>query len=1084
MRRWLLLPLLAAVLLLLFAASAYAAGPLAAPWNGQPISHGIGPTYGEPWPVPVPSDEAVADLQGPPHDSSTLAIMPYADIKPELKAFQAEAKKAHVPARMTWYVSGKSAGGRDMYAVVINAMETGAQRSAYQRWQSLRSKELVNPAVAMMLLKAWGDKVKMPIYVEADINGDEYEGTDAMMQVIRDLTVTPRGKNATVDNLLDHCILVVVPTSNPDGRVMGVRGNGGGPDNVPGVADTNRDYFLQSQPEEQIDSAIQQQWLATGALHLHGYVSPMLVDGDTRPLNPGTDAVNYYTWNTKRFTQTKSDFTAAGFGVQSPVLDWNASGDFPITYTVAAAPGGATETGTTVTITTTASNSSQISVGYTVVIAGVAEAGYNGTYVVTGKPSNTTFTYTAASSGLPASGGGTAVSPAGPSYAQTWDGWGPFYGQTYMEFLGDDSSTCEMNDDSTLEGPPGLQVSGQLKAKEEQYLDFYSASAYWLDHRQAMMSDQLAMFERGVKNAPTDPNAFADSAYLTGLGFTDAANNWMIPYPTAYIIPFGAHQRSDAEANRLVTWLLHNGIQVQVARRDFTWNGTRYQAGSYVVSMSQALRGLAWNALAAGTDIEGKISILYASPAAWSHGLLWGADTVEVPRGDRTFRPMSMFAFAPNRLTGGIVGGLKAKASWYAVTLKGVHEDQAILGVLRKGIQGGMAETSFTSTTGGQMPAGSLIFPANAKTAATLQRHHGRLHFPAGKTAAALDAAGRASGMRVERGFGLMPQTTPVGEAPRVAILVSSVLPPASSNSDSAGVLDILFGSANAQYVATTDGSGSLEFATSDPLAGYSVIYNVGASWPTSAAIARTGGATESGNVVTITMSAANNLAVGDSVTVSGVGVAGYNGTFTVSSVLSTTQFQYANTVTGLASSGRGTATDADMNPVAQSRLNDFFARGGGYIAANASTSNFSFLTAAGLVTGDLTQGSQSAYGGIAQWLNVGAAGSPISGAYPATDYMFLPASTTYFTALPDGAQVDGEYPDNIATIGPQYGYVAGMWLNRDPAADSAPVLIHGDTTADSRYVAYATNPFSRYDAEREWPLIVQAALWSDQTDK
>ena len=97
---------------------------------------------------------------------------------------------------------------------------------------------------------------------------------------------------------------------------------------------------------------------------------------------------------------------------------------------------------------------------------------------------------------------------------------------------------------------------------------------------------------------------------------------------------------------------------------------------------------------------------------------------------------------------------------------------------------------------------------------------------------------------------------------------------------------------------------------------------------------------------------------------------------------------------------------------------------------------------------------------------------------------MFLPSNTTYFTALPDGAQIDGQYPDNIATIGSQNGYVAGMWLNRNAAADSAPLLIHGDTTADSRYVAYATNPFSRYDAEREWPLIVQAALWSDLTDR
>jgi hypothetical protein len=404
--------------------------------------------------------------------------------------------------------------------------------------------------------------------------------------------------------------------------------------------------------------------------------------------------------------------------------------------------------------------------------------------------------------------------------------------------------------------------------------------------------------------------------------------------------------------------------------------------------MSQALRGLAWNALAAGTDIESGISILYASPAAWSHGLLWGADTVEVPRGDTTFKPMTKPISAPNTLTGGIRGGVNAPAAFYSVTLKGVHEDEAILGVLRSGVQAKMAEAPFTSTTGGAMPAGTLIFPAD-KT-----------------TAAALDAAGKSSGMFIERNVGVaMPQTTKVGEAPKIAILVTSVPNPASSNSDSAGVLKELFGDANAQYVATTSGAGSLQIATDDPLAGYDVIYNLGASWPSS------------------------------------------------------------------------------TNTTAQQRLQDFFARGGGYIAGNASTNNFTFLAGAGLVNGSLTQGSQSAYGGIAQWVNTGGAGSAITGAYPSIDFMFLPGSTTYFTVLPVGAQVDGHYPDSIAMIGPQHGYVAGMWLNRDREANSAPVLIHGDTTADSRYVAYATNPFSRYDAEREWPLIVQAALWSDQTD-
>src|SRR6185437_4597526 len=44
------------------------------------------------------------------------------------------------------------------------------------------------------------------------------------------------------------------------------------------------------------------------------------------------------------------------------------------------------------------------------------------------------------------------------------------------------------------------------------------------------------------------------------------------------------------------------------------------------------------------------------------------------------------------------------------------------------------------------------------------------------------------------------------------------------------------------------------------------------------------------------------------SVSISGVGVAGYNGTFTVASVPSPTTFTYINSVAGLASSSNGTA--------------------------------------------------------------------------------------------------------------------------------------------------------------------------------
>jgi Metallo-peptidase family M12B Reprolysin-like len=69
------------------------------------------------------------------------------------------------------------------------------------------------------------------------------------------------------------------------------------------------------------------------------------------------------------------------------------------------------------------------------------------------------------------------------------------------------------------------------------------------------------------------------------------------------------------------------------------------------------------------------------------------------------------------------------------------------------------------------------------------------------------------------------------------------------------------------------------------------------------------GGAQEDGNTVTIATGAVNTLQPGDTVTISGVGVSGYNGTFTVTAVPTTRSFQYTNPTAGLPVSGGGTVT-------------------------------------------------------------------------------------------------------------------------------------------------------------------------------
>jgi hypothetical protein len=848
-----------------------AGAQLAPPWDGNPVSPGLGPTYGEEWCAPVGSENVP--------QSDPLALIPYGAIACTLAQFEEEAAAAGVPDRLSYSVIGQSVRGRDIYGVVVNALDTPDQQRDYARWQQLREAMLTNPAMAQMLLESWGEEVKLPIFVEANIHGGEREGTDAMMQVIRDLVTLRYGTNAAVDELLDHAIVVVIPTTNPDGRVAGRRTN-------ENAFDMNRDFLVQSQPEIRANTAFQLDWLAPVGLYMHGYYNPTLVDGLTKPHNPGLEYDKFLYWNQRRLDANQAAIEAIGREIQRPVNQWD-------------------------------------------------ERGISGT------------------------------TNGGPAVAEGWDDWGPFYSQTYGAFFGVDGSTVEMCNDAAC--------GGRLGSKREQYLVFYSSADFWLESRDAILTDQLEIFRRGVTGAAR-PNC-CDDPLVAARGFTEDQHNWMVEYPEAFLIPFQGVQRSDAEANRLVQWLLDNGVEVERTDTALVWRGTTYPAGSYVVFMQQALRGLAYTALAAGQDISGRISQLYAPPGAWSHGWLWGADVLEVPAGDASFNPSSVPVAGVNQLQGGVRSG---PAQWYAVTLRGTAEVRAVLDLLRSGIDGEVAEAPFTSASAGSMPAGSLIFEDDAATVA------------------ALAAAGAAGGIDFERGHGRKPATTQLDESPRVAILVNTGSP---SESDTSWSLRQIFGP-DVGFVSTVNGANSLQNAAADPLAGFDVVYNTGQEYPNGA--------------------------------------------------------------------------------VAKARLGAFFERGGGYIATGQSATNFVFLNRAqpALIKGNLTQGSDEAGGGIARWSNVGASG-PLTGGYAAIDNLYLPSNVTWFSMAPAGATVDGRYLPSTTDM-----FVAGLWRQRDPKAAGAPIVVHGTTQVGSRYLALSTNPFSRGDAEREWPLIGQAALWSNLTDE
>jgi Zinc carboxypeptidase len=687
------------------AAAPPAAGP---PWDGTPISPGLGPTYGEEWCAPT-EGEYVDEWQGPP-----LALMPYAAVGCTLDKIRQEAAAAGVPRRLRVQEVGSSTvNDRPIYGVVVDARETPAQRLASDHWQRIRRLALTDPERAGDLIGRWGDTTKVPIYVQGNIHGDEVEGTDALMQIIRDLATTPRGTHPDVDFVLDNLILVFVPTLNPDGRVAGIRRNGNN-------FDMNRDFFTQSQDEVKASVSVMRDWLPVSMLDLHGYYNPTEVDGQTKPHNPGIEYDLYQPWNIDRVHAVTDAMDAAGYETQVPVFDWCPDAEFPDPLCVDG-------------------------------------------------------------------------NPPSPKTAQGFDDWGPFYTPTYAQLSGAmDTSTIEMCWSSCGES---------LGSKTVQYVSVWATMRYVAEHAEAMLSDQMEVYERGVEGAPRAdccPEPFGSE------------HNWMTPYPKAYVIPFngnqrrGGDQRSDAEANRLVDWLLFQELEVTRSKRTVTWRGQTFPKGSYVVWMDQPKRGLVDTTLSIGEDLSDRVDTLYAPPAAWSHGWLWGATTVQIPA-DARFTPPTEPVRRVNRLeTGPVVG----RSDFYSIAVDAPAAVRAVNALAGRGLPTELAREPFQSTSGGRQPAGTVIF-AVPDTDRPAYR--------------ALVEVGRETGVTFDRNRGVAaPSTEPIDRVPRIAVL-------ADVQDQAVWALESLGFDADA--VPTGRDSELNDPNAPDPLSAYDIVYSV-AAWP------------------------------------------------------------------------------------------------------------------------------------------------------------------------------------------------------------------------------------------------------------
>ncbi len=570
---------------------------------------------------------------------------------------------------------------------------------------------LKDPTKAQTKLARHGDDIKVPVYIQGGIHGNEYEGVDAAMDFVERLATTPYGTDPVVDEILDHAVVIVNPIQNPDGRVAGTRANGNG-------FDLNRDFLTQSQSETLASIGLMKAWLPPEMADLHGYTNPTLIEATTKPHNPSIEYDLWLKWNQPRTLYNAQELAEIGQQSQRPINEWCPE-------------------------------------------ANRGNLQPDGSFIC------------------------DAGETPGPDVAEGWDDWGPFYGPMYMQHVGLNSSTVEMCMTAACGGRAGSRAIQNVVQR--------STAEFAVRNRAGMLHDELEMYLRGENDAPR-PACCPDP-------FDPQFHNWMQDYPQAYVIPLGAGQRSDAEANRLVDWLLFNDIEVSRLRDDTSVNGQTFAAGSYVVWMAQPRRGLADTALGLGQDISDRIQRLYAPPAAWSHGYLWGADVATVADG-AAFAPSTYPIKKPGKLEGGLA---TRAADAYALELDSPTAVRTFNALLGEGVQAGVALES-----SGAGPAGTAVFAADR---ATVQ---------------ALDRAGREAGLTFAAvAAGDVPALDPVEGVPSFVVLTGNN--GVGATDQSTWVLREL------GFEATPLTLQQINDSASDPLAAYDLVFNTAVAWPTQA---------------------------------------------------------------------------------------------------------------------------------------------------------------------------------------------------------------------------------------------------------
>ncbi len=158
---------------------------------------------------------------------------------------------------------------------------------------------------------------------------------------------------------------------------------------------------------------------------------------------------------------------------------------------------------------------------------------------------------------------------------------------------------------SMLHGSLGHTIEVPTLSQDSLYATVHAglgATNYVVDQKDQLFKNQLKIFKRGVNG---EDDRSVDQYYVNQAGeeIGRIRGNHENFFPEYYVIPNDIEdQKNILEANKMVDYLVRNGIKVEQTTELVTVDGATYPVGTYIVPMNQAKRGLANAMLYPGDD--------------------------------------------------------------------------------------------------------------------------------------------------------------------------------------------------------------------------------------------------------------------------------------------------------------------------------------------------------------------------------------------------------------------------------------------------------------------------------------------------